>query len=220
MLIAPLAATRTPPARVEVRMIPLLSFVAAVHAAAPMELVSRQGTAKRMSTTVSTKGAAISTADFVAAILDCEHYPMSASYMGVKALLECRTLEKRPDGYTVVYQRTGGNALVGSRQYVIALKVTEQSDTRAKIEWDLVKHAGGNDAPFAGPYAATLNAHRDDTVYTPFNTGGWTYDKAAGTVTYSAQSDPGGTVPGWLVSQDAVMAFPLELLKSKWGVAP
>ncbi len=199
-------------------MIPLLSFVAAVHAAAPMELVSRTGIAKRMSTTVGTNGAPISTADFVAAILDCERYPMTASYMGVKALLECRTLEKRADGYTVVYQRTGGNALVGSRHYVIALKVTEQTDTRAKIEWDLVKHTGGNGAPFVGPYAAALNAN--EAVYTPFNTGGWTYDKAAGTVTYSAQSDPGGTVPGWLVSEAAVMAFPLELLKSKWGVAP
>ncbi|MFN7144126.1 MAG: hypothetical protein ACK4YP_10140, partial [Myxococcota bacterium] len=101
-------------------MLPIL-LVAAVHASAPMELVSRSGSAKRMSTTVSTKGAAISTADFVKAIFDCERYPMTASYMGVKALLECRTLERRSDGYTVVYQRTGGNALVGSRHYVIAL---------------------------------------------------------------------------------------------------
>lgn len=196
-----------------------LAASTAVHAAAPMELVSRAGSFKRMSTTVSTKGAPISTADFTAAILDCERYPMSASYMGVKALLECRTLEKRSDGYSVVYQRTGGNALVGSRQYVIALKVTEQSETRAKIEWDLVKHIGGNGAPFAGPYATALNAHTD-AVYTPFNTGSWIYDKSAGTVSYSAQSDPGGTVPGWLVSQDAVMAFPLELLKVRWGVTP
>jgi hypothetical protein len=201
-------------------MIALLSLVAAVHASAPMTLVSRAGTAKRMSTVVSTKGAPISTADFVAAILDSEHYPMTASYMGVKALLECRTLEKRSDGYTVVYQRTGGNALVGSRHYVIALKVTEQTETRARIEWDLVAHTGGSGgAPFVGPYASTLNAHTD-AVYTPFNTGSWLYDKTAGTVTYSAQSDAGGTVPGWLVSQDAVMAFPLELLKTKWGVAP
>lgn len=198
-------------------MIALLSLVAAVHASAPMTLVPRTGTAKRMSTVVSTKGAPISTADFVATILDCERYPMTASYMGVKALLECRTLEKRSDGYTVVYQRTGGNALVGSRHYVIALKVTEQTDTRARIEWDLVSHTGGSGA-FVGPYATTLNSN--DAVYTPFNTGSWLYDKAAGSVTYAAQSDPGGTVPGWLVSQDAVMAFPLELLKVKWGVAP
>ncbi len=198
-------------------MLPFLTLVAAVHAAAPMELVSRAGNAKRMSTTVSTAGAAITTADFVAAILDCEHYPKGASYMGVKALLECRTLERRPDGYIVVYQRTGGNALVSSRHYVIALKVTEQSETRAKIEWDLVKHTGSTGA-FQGPYAAALNAQ--DAVYTPFNTGGWVYDKSAGTITYYVQSDPGGTVPGWLVSQDAVMAFPLELLEARWGVKP
>lgn len=195
-----------------------LAFVAAVHASAPMELVSRSGNAKRMSTTVSTKGAPITTADFVKAILECEKYPMTASYMGVKALLECKTLERRSDGYTVIYQRTGGNALVSSRHYVIALRVVEQSDTKARIEWDLVKH-GGSTGAFTGPYAATLNA-RTDAVYTPFNTGGWTYDKTAGTVSYWAQSDPGGTVPGWLVSQDAVMAFPLELLKARWGVVP
>lgn len=197
----------------------MIALIAAVYASAPMTLVPRTGTAKRMSTVVNTQGAPIATADFVATILDCERYPMSASYMGVKALLECRTLERRSDGYTVVYQRTGGNALVGSRHYVIALKVTEHSDTRARIEWDLVSHTGGGATPFVGPYAATLNAHAD-TVYTPFNTGSWLYDKSAGTVSYQAQSDPGGTVPGWLVSQDAVMAFPLELLKVKWGVAP
>ena len=196
----------------------LLASIAAVHASAPMELASRAGNAKRMSTTVSTKGAAITPADFVKVILDCDRYPMTASYMGVKALLECRTLERRSDGYTVIYQRTGGNALVGSRHYVLALKVVEQSDTRARVEWDLVKHTGAPGA-FQGPYASALNAH-PDAVYTPFNTGGWTYDKAAGTVTYWAQSDPGGSVPGWLVSQEAVTAFPLELLKVRWGVVP
>ena len=200
-------------------MLPLLTFVAAVHAAAPIDLVPRAGsTAKRMSTTVSTKGAAITPADFVKAILDCERYPMTASYMGVKALLECRTLERRSDGYTVVYQRTGGNALVGSRHYVIAIRVVEQSATKARIEWDLVKHAVAG-TTFTGPYASALNAN-PTAVYTPFNIGGWTYDATAGTVSYWAQSDPGGTVPGWLVSQDAVMAFPLELLEARWGVTP
>ena len=200
-------------------MLSLLTFVAAVHAAAPIELVPRAGsTAKRMSTTVSTKGAAITPADFVKAILDCERYPMTASYMGVKALLECRTLERRSDGYTVVYQRTGGNALVGSRHYVIAIRVAEQSATKARIEWDLVKHAVAG-TTFTGPYASALNAN-PTAVYTPFNIGGWTYDATAGTVSYWAQSDPGGTVPGWLVSQDAVMAFPLELLETRWGVTP
>jgi hypothetical protein len=196
----------------------LLASIAAVHASAPMELVPRGGSAKRMSTTVSTKGAAITPADFVKVILDCDRYPMTASYMGVKALLECRTLERRSDGYTVIYQRTGGNALVGSRHYVLAMKVVEQSDTKARVEWDLVKHTGTPGA-FQGPYASTLNAHTD-AVYTPYNTGGWAYDKAAGTVTYWAQSDPGGSVPGWLVSQEAVTAFPLELLKVRWGVVP
>ncbi len=194
-------------------MLPFLLSVAL--ASPPMELVPRGGPAKTMSTVVPTAGAAITTADFVSAILDCDHYPLGASFMGVKALKSCKTLDKRSDGYTVVHQVTGGNALVGSRQYVIALKVVEQTDTKARIEWDLVKHAGAVGS-MTGPYASTLNAV--DAVHTPYNTGGWTYDKAAATIKYYVQSDPGGSVPGWLVSQDAVMAFPLELLRTRWGV--
>lgn len=194
----------------------MLAFVVALALAAPLELVPRGGNAKTMSTTVSTKGADISPADFTAAILDCDRYPLGASVMGVKALKFCKTLEKRSDGYTVIHQLTGGNSLVSSRQYVIALKVTTATDTRARIEWDLVKHSG-TAGSMTGPYAAALNA-QSGAVYTPYNTGGWDYDKAAGTIKYWAQSDPGGSVPGFLVSQDAVMAFPLELLKTKWGV--
>jgi hypothetical protein len=193
----------------------LLILVAAALAA-PLELVPRGGSAKTMSTTVSTAGADISTASFVAAILDCDRYPLGAGVMGVKALKFCHTLEKRSDGYTVIHQLTGGNSLVSSREYVIALKVTANTDTRARIEWDLVKH-DGKPGSMTGPYASALNAY-PDAVYTPYNTGGWEYDKTAGTIKYWAQSDPGGSVPGFLVSQDAVMAFPLELLRVKWGV--
>ncbi len=196
----------------------LLSFIALALAAAPMELVPRGGSAKTMSTTVPTKGAPITTQAFVAAILDCDRYPLTASVLGVKALIQCKTLERRSDGTTVIYQLTGGNMMVSSRHYVIAMKVVEQSESKARIDWDLVKH-GGSGGAMTGPYAAALNAH-PDAVYTPYNTGGWVYDKVAGTIGYRVQSNPGGTVPGWLVSEDAVMAFPLELLKSKWGVVP
>lgn len=174
--------------------------------------------AKGRSVTVSTQGVDITTADFAAAILDGSTYPMSASYMGVPALLECRTLDRRADGTVVVYQRTGGNALVSSRHYVIALKVAERSDTRVKVVWNLVQHTQVN-GRFEGPYATALNAH-PEAVYTPYNTGSWVYDRAAGTVTYSARSDPGGELPGWMVSEGAVMAFPLELLRVKWGIEP
>lgn len=194
----------------------MLTLLVALAAAAPLELVPRGGNAKTMSTTVSTKGADISPAAFTSAILDCDHYPLGASVMGVKALKFCHTLEKRSDGYTVIHQLTGGNSLVSARQYVIALKVTTSTDTRARIEWDLVKHSGAVGS-MTGPYASALNS-QPSAVYTPYNTGGWDYDKAAGTIKYWAQSDPGGSVPGFLVSQDAVMAFPLELLKTKWGV--
>ena len=187
-------------------------------AAPVMELVRRDGKAKTMATSVPTRGAAITTRDFVAAILDCDHYPLTASVMGVKALKTCRTLEKRPDGYIVIYQLTGGNALVSSRHYVIAMKVVEESDGKARIDWDLVKHNGAG-AQMTGPYAAALNAN-PDAVYTPYNTGGWVYDRPGGTISYRVQSDPGGTLPGWLVNQDAVMAFPLDLLKTRRGVKP
>ena len=195
-----------------------LAVTSAIAAPSSLDLVPRGSAAKELSTTVATKGAAITTAEFAAAILDCEHYPMTATIMGVKALEECRTLDRRADGYVVVYQRTGGNALVGSRQYVIALHTAENTDTRMKIEWDLVRHTVA-DGQFSGPYAAAMQAH-PTAVYTPYNTGAWTYDRAAGTIHYRVQSDPGGSVPGWLVSQSAVMAFPLELLKSRWGVVP
>lgn len=186
------------------------------HASPAIELVGRGGSHKRMATTVSTAGAAITTQDFAATILDCAHYPLTATYMGVKALLECTTLEKRSDGRVIVHQRTGGNALVASRQYVLALKVTELTEQKVRIEWDLVRHVV-TDGVYAGPYAAALNRH-PDAVYTPYNTGGWVYDRSAGTITYYVTSDPGGTVPGWLVSESAVMAFPLALLRARWGV--
>lgn len=203
-------------------LLPLLGLLALSNPAAAspaMELVPRaSGAGKTMSTTVSTKGADISTAAFVTAIMDCDHYPLGASVMGVKALQQCKTLETRSDGYTVIYQLTGGNMLVSSREYVIAMKVVEQTADKARIQWDLVKHEG-SPGTMTGPYASALNAHTD-AVYTPYNTGGWTYDRPAGTISYTATSNPGGTVPDWLVTQDAVMAFPLELLKTKWGVVP
>ena len=200
-------------------MLLTLLCLLAPAAATPLEIVPRAtGAGKTMTTTVATKGADISTAAFVAAILDCDHYPLGASVMGVKALLQCKTLEKRSDGYTVIYQLTGGNMLVSSRGYVIAMKVLEQTADKARVEWDLVKHQGTPGA-MTGAYASTLNAH-PEAVYTPYNTGGWSYDKPAGTITYKVTSNAGGTVPDWLVTEDAVMAFPLELLKTKWGVVP
>lgn len=195
-----------------------LSFSPPAHADTPVTLVPTKSGYKTMSTTVATKGAAISTADFVAAIMDGDHYPMSASYMGVKALLECKTLERRSDGSVVVYQRTGGAMGVSSRQYVILLKVTKQTDTAAEIQWELVNHTVSG-STYSGPFASALNAHTD-AVYTPYNRGGWKYDKTAGQITYWVTSDPGGSLPGFMQTQGAVTAFPLELLKVRWGVEP
>ena len=183
-----------------------------------MELVPVQSGFPGKSTTVSTGGANISTDAFVAAVMDGDHYPMTASYLGVKALLECRTLEKRSDGSVVVYQRTGGGMGVSSRHYVIALKVKQKTDTTAEVEWNLVKHTQSGKT-FTGPFASALNAH-PDAVWTAYNHGTWKYDRTKGTISYAAQSDPGGSVPDWLVSEKAVTAFPLELMRVKWGVEP
>lgn len=184
----------------------------------PIEIVPLKSGVPSKSTTVATGGANISTDAFVAAIMDGDHYPMSASYMGVDALEECRTLERRADGSVIVYQRTGGGLGVSSRQYVIQLKVKQKTETYAEIEWNLVKHTQSG-STWTGPFASALNAH-SDAVWTPVNYGTWRYDRTRGTITYSVQSDPGGSVPDWLVSEKAVMAFPLELLKVKWGVTP
>lgn len=170
----------------------------------------------RRTVTVSTQGVDIGLDAFAAAVLDGDNYPMSASYMGVPALLECRTLGRQADGSVVIYQRTGGNMLVSPRHYVIALKVTRRTDSEVVVGWDLVPHQRV-DGQFTGPYAAALNAH-PEAVYTPINTGYWAYDRAKGTVTYSAASDPGGSIPDWMVSESAAMAFPRELLRVKWGI--
>lgn len=184
----------------------------------PLETVPAAQGYKGKSTTVSTKGADISTADFVGAIMDGDRYPMTAEYAGVKALFDCKTLEKRADGSVVVYQRTGGNFMVSSRHYVILLKVVKQTDSYAEIQWDLVKHTQSGDT-WSGPFASALNKN-PDAVYTPYNRGGWKYDKAAGTITYWVTSDPGGNIPDFMQTQGAVTAFPLELLKTRWGVVP
>lgn len=177
---------------------------------------------KTASSAVSTKGvvvglgtANISLDDFEKVILDCSAYPLTAKYGGVPALTECKNLGKA-DGYSVAYQRTGGNFLLSPRHYVIALKTTEKTATKVVIQWWLVKHDGTAGA-FSGPYASTLNAHADH-VYTPYNAGSWTLDLTARTVTYKAGSDPGGSIPDSFVNTDAVSAFAKELLRVKWGV--
>lgn len=198
-------------------VLPLALALATPAFASPaIELASKTSAAKQMSTTISTGAAAITPADFVATILDGAKYPKTASYMGVPALLDCKTLERRADGYTIVYQRTGGNSFLKSRQWVIAMKVTKQTETDATIEWTMVKHSFDG-TTFTGPYASALQAHTD-AVMTPYNHGSWKLNGAAKTITYTVESDPGGSVPGWLMSESAVMAFPRELLKVRWGI--
>lgn len=201
------------------RLLTLSLLLAAPLARAdtPIELAPRATGPKHMTTTVQTGGATVTTVDFVSAIMDCRNYPMTATYMGFAALEECSNLEKRADGSVIIYQRTGGGLTVSSRQYVLQLKVLNQTDTSAEVQWDLVKHTvSGNQ--YSGPFADKLNKDKD-TVYTPINYGGWKYDQTAGTITYWVVSDPGGMLPSALQTEGAVMAFPKELLRVRWGVS-
>jgi len=188
----------------------------AAYATGPVATVARANTYKKHQITVSTGGASISTADFTTAIMDCDNYPLTATYGGVKALEKCKTLDHLSDGSVVIVQRTGGNFMVSSRHYVLQLKVVSQTEDRVEIQWDLVTHTQA-DKTFSGPYASALNAD-PDAVYTPYNVGGWIYDKKAGTITYWVTTDAGGNIPEFMQTEGAIMAFPKELLKVRWGV--
>lgn len=170
--------------------------------------------------TVNISGAASkpTVQEFKTAIFDAEGYPLTATYMRVPALTECRSLGTQ-DGYAIVYQRTGGiRGVMNPRHYVIAMKTKSETESQIEIEWWLVEHTQNDDKSFTGPYADTLNAHQSDHVYVPYNHGGWIYDWTAGTITYYLDSDSGGNLPSWAVSKKAIMAFPQELLKVKWGI--
>jgi hypothetical protein len=130
-----------------------------VSLALAVDLVPRSTGHRTMSTTVSTEGRDVPIAEFTAAILDCSKYPLTATYMGVQALLECKTLERLADGSTVIYQRTGGNALVAERQWVVQIRVKERTDVRARVDWDLVRHTVEGGKVTAGPYASVVQAH-------------------------------------------------------------
>jgi hypothetical protein len=195
-------------------LLPSLAF-----AAPAFELLPREAGHRTMSITVSTRGKIIPIEAFTAAIRDCAQYPLTATYMGVLALVECKALDRLADGSTVIYQRTGGNALVSGRHWVVQIRVREQTESRAKVTWDLVKHEVAGGRVSGGPFAAAPQAH-PGAVWTPYNAGTWTLDNTAGTVTYQVSSDPGGALPGFMTTQGAVMAFPLELLKVRWGIAP
>lgn len=193
-------------------------FLASLALAQSIELVPLRSGIESRTTTVSTAGVDVSIDKFISAVLDASHYPMSASYFGVPALEESTTLAKLPDGSTVAYQRSGGNALLKSRQWLIQLKVTKRTETVGEVQWFLIKETVGADGSFTGPYAEKLNAHRDDAVFTPYNHGTWRLDRTAKTVMYAAESDAGGSLPSWAVSESAVLAFPREMMKVRLGV--
>lgn len=199
------------------KRLPQPMFVA-TEGSTPLSLVPRRAGVRSHMSTFNVKGVDITTEDFVAAVFDCDNYPLSAVFAGIRALDECRTLERRADGSTVIYQRTGGTILLSPRQCVVRLKPISFTDTRAEIQWDLVQHAEDAEHRFTGPFATVLNAHASEAVYTPYNTGGWIYDKSAGTVSYWTAIDPGGMQPDYMQTDAANQAFPMELLRARWGI--
>ena len=188
----------------------------AAYATGPVETVPRATSYQKHQITVSTGGAPIATSDFVKVIMDCDSYPLTATYFGVRALEKCKTLDHLSDGSAIIVQRTGGKLGISSRHYVLQIRVVSQTEDRAEIQWDLVKNTQSG-STYAGPYADALNAD-PDAVYTPYNVGGWIYDKKAGNITYWVATDPGGSLPDFMQSEGALMAFPKELLKVRWGV--
>lgn len=181
-----------------------------------VELVPEAPGHRAVSASLALGEASVAPAAFVEALLDCRTYPMSASYLGVRALEACQNLGR--DGrYTLMYQRTGGNALIRPRHYVIAMEVTRLTEQRATVAWHLVRHDRTGEQ-WTGPYAALLSAHPQAT-WTPYNAGTWDLDLSARALRYHAESDPGGTVPAWLVSEAAVLTFPRALLEARFGVA-
>lgn len=170
---------------------------------------------------IGDKRKTLTTEAFRKVILDASHYPLSATYIWVTVLEESKLIGKQGE-YYIVYQRTG----TPSRHYVIAMRVKEETADRVEIEWYLVKMKRDKQGNFTGPYSADLNKNREDAdpdnsedaVYTPYNHGGWIYDRKAGKITYHLDSDTGGSVPGWMVKKGALLAFPQELLKVKWKI--
>lgn len=184
--------------------------------AGDLPLVPSAAGHREVRATLALNGADVPVDAFLDALVDCKQIPLSASYLGVPALTDCRDLGRR-DGYVIQYQRTGGNAVVRPRHYVIAFQVTTRTADRGVLRWRLVEHTRGASG-WEGPYAPMLNAF-PSAVLTPYNEGSWEIDRTAGVIRYHAVSDPGGTVPSWMVSQAAVLAFPKELLRVRFGVA-
>lgn len=183
-----------------------------------VQLVVRDSTHAKRSMTVPVSGAISTTSEFVETILDCKKWPMMASYVGVRSLEECTELDRHPDGSTLLYQRTGTAMGVASRHSVLRYYVAKLTDSMAEVRWDLVYHKL-DEGRYQGPYSCTLEKH-PEAVYTPYNAGTWIFDRRAGTVVYRIARDPGGSIPGFMETDSAIMAFPKELLRTRWGIMP
>ncbi len=161
---------------------------------------------KKISGVVHVDTTKLSIAQFKTAIFAANSYPLTASYLGVPAITESRVLVAGEPA--VVYQRTGGNAVVAPRHYVIAMKTAQETADFIKIECDLLPPDN---------YSQLLAQHPDH-IYMRYSHLEWIYDKKAGTITYSLAADSGGNIPGFLVTRSALMAFPKEFLKVKFGI--
>ena len=148
----------------------------------------------------------LSVPQFKQAIFAANSYPLTATYMGVPAITESRVLTAGDPA--VVYQRTGGNALIAPRHYVIAMKTTQETEDFIKIECNLLPPA---------KYSQLLGQHPDH-IYMRSSHLEWIYDKKAKTITYSLAADSGGNIPSWMVNRSALMAFPKEFLKVNFGI--
>ena len=172
----------------------------------------------RLEVRTPTQGKSIAIDAFINAVMDGDHYPLTASYMGVPALVESRTLARLKDGSTIVYQRTGAMAMVKARQYINHYTVTQRTETLAEVQWQLVQHVMNAAGQYTGPYADVLNQHLEDAVFTPYNKGMWRYDQQAQSIDYAITSDPGGSLPCWTMTEQTIMLIPRALMQANWGI--
>lgn len=157
---------------------------------------------------------------FASVLLAADNYPLSARMpwpVNKPALVENRVLCTDADGRGVVILGvTGSGFPVAARQYAVHFRADQVNATSATMSWQLVPH-GGEAGAWTGPFAETLNA-RPGAVYTPYNSGRWTYEKGEPWVRYEVTVDPGGWLPRWVSTHDSVALVPLEMLRVLFGM--
>lgn len=161
--------------------------------------------------------------EFESAIFHATSYPEKGKFLGFNVSLfqNTQTLKNRQhrDDYSVVYQVTSGNKLFGvsPRHFILVLQVQERSQDSVEITWNLLKNEKNNNR-FTGPYSQVLNNASSENIYTPFNSGRWSYNRNLGKVEYDVMFDNGTSFTNYNLTNKSLLLLPLALLEEKWGI--